>query len=45
MGRISYPSYVLLSLINTNFVSNQKKKKKKRCRRYALKVKAWDEGC
>ena len=43
MGRISHPSYVLLSLINTNFVSNQKKKKG--CRRYALKVKAWDEGC
>ena len=26
MGRISHPSYVFLSLINTSFVSDKKKK-------------------
>ena len=30
MGRIYHPSYVLLSLINTSLVSDQKKKKEQK---------------
>ena len=44
MGRISHPSYIFLSLINTFFIFSKKKKKKLESRKRFFVLKSIKHG-